>query len=134
MKKLFIFVVLLVPVITVAENFPAMDKQQMQAMMDQAQKMQTCMKNIDQSEMQAFEQRGRKMEAEVKAMCAAGNRSEAQSKAITFSKEVAASSFIQKLKSCGDMMKGIISNLPKMMRSYEDQKDGSKHHICDEFK
>lgn len=118
------------PVITFAENYPAMDKQQMQAMMQQAEKMQACMKNIDQSELHSFEQRGRQMAAEVKVMCNAGQRSAAQSKVIAFSQEIAASPALQKMKKCGEMMKGMMPSIQKMIPSY-DSKNSSKHHVCD---
>lgn len=131
MRISIIILVLLMPLFAVAENYPSMDKQQMQAMMQQAQKMQACMKNIDQSELQSFEQRGRQMATEVKAMCNAGKRSAAQSKVIAFSQEVAASPVLQKMKNCGEMMQGMMPKLPQMIQSYEAKKGNSKLHICD---
>lgn len=122
---------LLIPAIVVGQNHPGIDSQQMQLMMQQAKEMQACMKNIDKSEMQAFEKRGRQMEAEIKSMCKAGNRSEALTKAIEFSKEVAASSTVNQLKQCGEMMKGILDGLPKMLQNYEE--DNANRHICDEL-
>ncbi|MCK5189866.1 MAG: hypothetical protein KAI44_00220 [Methylococcales bacterium] len=133
MRHLTGLVILLIPVIAIAQN-PAdfgFDQQQMQAMMQKGQEMQACMKNIDQTEMQAFEQKGRKMEAEVKELCAAGKRAEALSKAMAFGKEVMNSSAMQQMKKCGEMMQGMMPGVTQFSKDYEN--DDSQGHVCDNF-
>ena len=131
MRNLTGLVMLLIPVIAIAQS-PAdfgFDQQQMQAMMQKGQEMQACMNNIDQTEMKAFEQQGRQMEAEVKELCAAGQRAEALNKAMAFGKKVMNNSAMQQMKKCGEMMQGMMPEMLQFSRDYEN--DDSQGHICD---
>ena len=129
MKKVVCFVTLLMPVLASGGNFPGGNQQDMQIMMQKAQEMQACMQNIDQVKMQAFQQRAQQLGAEIKALCAAGKRSEAVAKAMVFSREMVADSSIQEMKKCGEMMKGFMPDLTNIAETYVD--DGSKGHLCD---
>lgn len=129
MKKLILLSVLLIPGTVFAENNGGFDQQQMQALMQKAQEMQECMNNVDRSEIQALEVRGKQLELEVKKMCASGQRAEAQSKAIAFTKEFANSSSMKEIKKCGEMAKEVMSQFPKISQSSED--GGTESHICD---
>ncbi len=129
MKKLVLSVILIMPVVVFAENPIGIDQQQMQAMMEKAQEMQACMNNVDKAEMKELEIRGRQLEAEVKQLCALGKRSEAQNKAIAFTKEFASSASMKEIQKCGEMAKEIMSGFPKVTQSTE--KSVSEGHICD---
>ena len=107
-----------------------MDQQQMQAMMQKTQEMQTCMQNVDESEMQAFQQRAEKMGAEVKALCAAGKRAEAQNKMMSFAKELNNDDTMQTLKKCGEIMQGMMPEFAGIAQTQES--DDPKSHICDQ--
>lgn len=112
-----------------AENMGEMSEQKMQQMMQQAQGLATCMQNIDQTEMQAFEQRAKQVEAEMQALCASDKRDEAMQKAIAFSKEVSNNKAIQEMKKCGEGMKNMMPSVAMV-----EQNDGagkSVGHICD---
>ena len=133
MRYFTVLVMLLIPVMAFAQS-PAdfgFDQQQMQAMMQKGLEMQACMENIDQTEMQALEQKGRQMEAEVKALCAAGQRDEALSKAMAFGKKVMSNAGMQQMKKCGEMMQGMMPNMSQFSRDYEN--DDSQGHICDDL-
>jgi hypothetical protein len=130
MKKIMVLAILFIPVAVFAENYPGFDQQQMQAMMQKAQEMQACMNNVDQTEMQELERRGKLLEVEVKKLCASGRRSEAQSKAIAFTKEFANSSSMKEVQKCGEMAKEIMSAFPKVAQSSENN-DAAGGHICD---
>lgn len=108
-----------------------MDEAQMQQLMQQAQQMQTCMENIDQAEMDAFQQKSEAMETEVKALCAAGKRDAAEARAMAFGREMANSSIMQQMKQCGEGMKHRLPNLPQAAQPEEDN-DTTPHHVCDE--
>lgn len=123
------YIVLFTPVIVCAENQTGFDQQQMQAMMQKAQEMQACMNNVDRTEMDELEQRGKLLEAEVKKLCASGQRSEAQSRAVDFTNEMANSSSMKELRKCGEMAKEMMSAFPKIGKTSDD--DGSDIHICD---
>jgi len=125
MKYAVVFFMLLLPIAVLAENMGEMDEQQM---MQQAQGMQTCMQNIDQAEMQAFEQRAQQMEAETQALCAGGKRDEAMQKAMAFGKEVSNNKAMQDMRKCGEGMENM---MPKMAIAESEGKENPGHHICD---
>ncbi|MBS4050526.1 MAG: hypothetical protein KGZ69_04920 [Methylomonas sp.] len=129
MKKPMAFCLLLLPVGATAQNMP-MTEAQMQQMMQQAQSMQNCMANIDQSEMEAFQHKAEAMDAEVKALCAEGKRDEAMARAMAFGKETAQSTLMQDMKKCGEGMKNLMPNLPKTAQAPDE--GGKPRHICDE--
>lgn len=126
MKQTIVFFMLWLPLTVLAENMGEMSEEQMQQMMQQAQGMQTCMQNIDQAEMQAFEQRAQQMQSETQALCASGKRDEAMQVAMDFGKEVSSNKAMQEMKKCGEGMKNM---MPKIIaQTSEQQKAG---HICD---
>ncbi len=127
MKKLAFLLFLLIPSISVAQNYPRMNETDMQQMMQQMEKMETCMKKVDESKLKALEQRSRQMETEVKSLCAKGKRDEAQQKAISFGKEVANDETMKTMMKCGEMMKDV---MPKMSFTGLDKESASRH-ICD---
>jgi hypothetical protein len=126
MKQAIVFLMLWLPLSVFAENMGGMSEEQMQQMMQQAQSMQTCMQNVDQAEMQAFEQRAQKMQSETQALCASGKRDEAMKVAMAFGKEVSGNKAMQEMKKCGEGMQNM---MPKIIaQTSEQQKPG---HICD---
>ncbi|MGZ8159610.1 MAG: hypothetical protein ACXWT1_02550 [Methylobacter sp.] len=131
MKQAFVLFMLLLPLSAFAENMGSMSEEQMQQMMQQAQGMQACMQNIDQAEMQAFEQRAKQMSAETQALCASGKRDEAMQTAMAFSKEVSGNKAMQAMKKCGEGMKNMMPKIAAVDRNDEHGKSG--HHICDSF-
>ena len=129
--KSSMLVMLFMPLIVFAQDFPGFDSKQMQGMMQRAQEMQSCMKNIDQTEMKALEQKGKQMQAEVKKLCMAGKRDQALDKAVAYSKEMAKSSAIQEMKKCGEKMQEMMPELSQFSKDYSS--DNSEGHICDNW-
>ncbi len=117
------------PLIVHAQGYQGMSEADMQSMMQNMEKMQSCMQNINMEEIEALEKRSKQMETEVKSLCAAGKRDEAQKKAMAFGKEVSASTTVQTMKKCGEMMQGAMQNMPFAMEDTDDEKRG---HICDD--
>jgi len=74
-----------------------------QQQMAAAMKMQQCMANLDPSVMEKIEASGKKFEAEVKALCKAGKREEAQNAAMAYGREMATSEEMKAMAKCGDM-------------------------------
>ena len=103
-----------------------MTDEQMQQMMENTQKMQDCMSGIDPSAMRSLEEKGRKLDAEVKALCAAGKRKEAQDKAIAYGKEMSATKEMKQMQKCGEMMQ----QSPAFRGNMEPGKGG---HVCDGY-
>lgn len=132
MKKLLVGSLLAFPVAVSAQNFGGMpmNEAQMQQMMQQAQQMQECMANIDQAELDAFQQKAEEMDAEVKALCAAGKRDAAMARAMAFGKETMNNKVMQDMQKCGEGMRNMMPNLPRTAQPHED--GGQPRHICDE--
>jgi predicted lipoprotein len=129
MKKLTAFLILCLPLVAAMAQQPGeMDEAQMQQMMQQMESMQNCMQNIDQAEMQAFQERAQKMNEEVKALCAAGKRDEAVATAMEFGKEAASNKAMQEMKKCGE---GMQQMMPKIVEQTQNDNSSNKHHICD---
>lgn len=101
----------------------------MQDLLQQAQKAQACMKDIDQSQFETLEQEGQKMRANIKSLCSAGKRNEAQQQAISYSKEMMSKPEIKKIKKCSDMLRGMMPELPfgNFEEKYKNQ------HVCDDI-
>jgi len=129
MKQAVVLFMLLLPLSVFAENMGGMDEEQMQQMMQQAQGMQTCMQDVDQAEMQAFEQRAKQMEADTQALCALGKRDEAMQLATAFGKEASDNKAMQAMKKCGE---GMTNMMPKMAITAQNDEPGKPgRHICD---
>ena len=132
MKISAIILLLLMPMVTVAQNYQNMSEEDMQKMMQQAQKMQSCMQNIDQAKLKAIDQRSSQILANIDSLCASGKRDEAQEKAISYGKEMAKDPTMQAMKKCsemmsGEMMQGMMPKTPLM----DLDKDLSSRHVCD---
>jgi hypothetical protein len=135
MKISAIILALLLPLTAIAQNYPGMggsgmSESDMQNMMQQAQKMQTCMQGIDQSRLQAFEQQASQVEAEVKSLCRNGKRDDAQQEAIAFAREITSNPDIQKMMKCTEGMSNMMPKMP-----FTDQASGSDtsvKHVCDQ--
>jgi hypothetical protein len=87
----------------------------------------SCMENIDEEKMQEFEQRSQEFDNEVKALCAAGKRDEAEKKAAAFGKEIASDPMMQQIQKCNKMMESMLS---KMDYNLKDA-DIDDRHVCD---
>lgn len=107
-----------------------MSDQQMQAMMAYAQAMQSCAANIDDASMQS---RSAQMHEEMKQLCAAGKRDEAQSRAIAYGQEMAADPSMKAMQECMKKAESLKPDIPGMEAPPTDdftQFDQS-HHVCD---
>ncbi len=133
MKISTIILLLLMPMITVAQNYQNMSEEDMQKMMQQAQKMQSCMQNIDQAKLDALDQRSSQMRTKVESLCAKGKRDEAQETAISYGKEMAKDPTMQAMRKCSEMMSGEMMQgmMPEMPFIDMKDKDRSSHHVCD---
>lgn len=128
-KILFVLIVSTLFIQAVQSQEGQMSEEQMRQMMQNAQKMQKCFANIDQSAMEAMAARGKKLEAEVKALCSAGKRDQAQSKAMAYGKEISSSKEMQAMKKCGAMAGQMMKNSPWGVG--EDGRNSKGGHICD---
>lgn len=127
MKISVVLLFLLIPTAAFAQSYRGMSEADMQKMIQQMEKMQTCVEQVDKNKLKALEQRSRRIEQEVKALCADGKRDQAQKKAISFGEEVVKDPTIKQVRQCGEMMDSI---MPTMAFTAED-KPSTSHHVCD---
>lgn len=107
----------------------SMNSADMQKMMQGAQAMQACMKNIDQSAMQRLSAESEQLHTDIKALCATGKRDKAQSKVLAFSKQAAKDPAMKAMAECGKQMQGI---MPKQALPYADaEHEYADRHVCD---
>ncbi len=127
MRKL-ILLLAVVPAFVAAQSNSGMSEDMMK-MMEQGQKAQACMQDIDTSEFDRLEQEGNKMEAEIKALCDSGKRDQAQDQAIAYSKEMMAMPAMQKMRECSELMRGMLPKMP--FDNFEEE--FKNKNICDEM-
>ncbi len=127
--QIYLAAIAFLPISSYAQ-FGNMTEAQMQTMMQQGLKMQECFGQIDPSAMKRLSERGQSIDAEITALCRAGNRDQAQSKAMAFAREMASDPSIHAMKKCGE---GMADMLPKIVTESEDYDDPetSSRHICD---
>ncbi|HFQ88636.1 MAG TPA: hypothetical protein ENK27_01050 [Desulfobulbus sp.] len=135
MKTLTLLALILLPLPVAAQTYPGMNmnQQDMQKMMLQAQKAQACMEKVDKKALEAMEQESRQFEAEIRALCAAGKRGQAQEKALAYGRRMTASPVVREMKRCAEMMQGMMKNLvPGMDTRFMNEDPGrSPANICD---
>lgn len=133
MKKIVtIILIVLLPAVVFAQDFQNMSEQDMQKMMEQAQKMQACMEQVDQSQLAGLEQRSKEFEAELKALCDAGKRDKAQQKAMEYGKEMMDNPALKQMRKCGEMAEGMMTKMMPQMEIVEEDFDYSTKHVCDQ--
>ena len=118
---------MLTPIITFAQYPSGMNEGDMNNMMQQMQKMQSCMAKIEQKKLQGLEKQSKQFMVEVKFLWAKGKWGEAQEKAISFAKEMENSTVINTMKKCGDIMKGMMPEMSHMDQFVDDPNT----HVCD---
>lgn len=111
-----------------AANMSSMEGMNMQQMMAQMQKMQQCLLKVDEAELRHYESRVSKLEVELRALCQAGDREQAQEKAIAFGKEITSSKAFKTIESCTKDMQ-INAFMPKV----PDFDNLGDRHICNEL-
>ncbi len=129
--KAFLTTLLFIPPMILAQNYQGMSQEDMQRMMQQAQKAQACMQKIDQSKLQALGSEAEQVEAEIKDLCKKGKRAAAEKKAYVFAKKMNTSPEVKAARKCSEMMRGLI---PSMGFIDKASKKKSDKHICDDMK
>jgi len=127
MKILVMVIFLLSPGAVLAQQ--GMD----QEIMQQLQKMVTCMAAINEKEMKALEEETKNFEAEAKGLCKSGKRDKAQELAMEFSKKVVNSPALITMRKCTEKIYESMKEMTPNMEPGEIVKDYSKVHVCDQI-
>jgi hypothetical protein len=125
MKIFVVAAILSMPILVNAQTPPGMNQGDMQKL----QEMMMCMNKVDQTQLKALEKRQQQFEVEIKSLCQNGKRSQAQKRAMSFTKEMMKNPTIAQIKNCGEMAKSIFPDMPFMEK---DEKD-SNRHVCDSY-
>ncbi len=130
MKLILTIILIIIPYSAIAQN-DDMQGADMQKMMQGMQKMQECMANVDQAELQNMESEAEEFSAEIQALCDQGKRSKAQKKAIKYSKKIMKNPAMKQMQKCGEMANEFIpAHLQES--TVEEEFDFSNKHVCDE--
>jgi TolA-binding protein len=114
------------------QNMPALDAAQIQQMQARAQEMQACMENVDQAALEKLQQEGEAVGHEIKALCSAGKREQAQSRAMDYGRRIAGTPALAEMRKCGEMMQGMMAAMPMPNLPGQDGNGGASH-VCDEI-
>jgi hypothetical protein len=123
-RSAILFAALVCAPLVQAQN--GMTEEQMQKMMANAGKLQTCMQNIDPTVMQRIEEKGNAIQTEIKTLCATGKRDEALQKAMVYGKEMSESGDFKQLRDCGEMA---VAMAPGFIANNPGNPDAG--HVCD---
>lgn len=116
---------------SVTVHAQAMDQNEMMAQM---MEMQKCFQSIDQSEINALQQRALELQHTIKSLCSKGQESKATQQAIAFGTEIAQSQTVKKIRQCTEKIPDVMKNMPNPMAAYETyEKDFSTVSICEEI-
>ncbi|MBL4762838.1 MAG: hypothetical protein JKY93_09070 [Gammaproteobacteria bacterium] len=83
-----------------------------------AEKMRQCLLFAEPGVLQAFENKGVRLDREIKRLCDQGERNKAQSKAYDFATEIYKSSSISTFRVCGKIRPELDSELRQIMKRY----------------
>ena len=130
MKILTGITLLLLPMISIAQNPYEIDDPAIQKMMEEMQKYETCMAKIEQSKFIEIQLLQEQFVEEVRPLCASGDRDKAQKRAIMFGKEMSNHPVILEISKCDKLLSSELAKeeLDDMDFNYET----SNIHVCDE--
>lgn len=116
-----------------AENMSPMDTPQMQNMIQQMNKMQQCLQEVDEMELHRYEEKINALEIELRRLCKAGKDAEAQQKAVAFARELNASKIFQQIEACSAEMRhsGFMPPAPLTLENIEQDQGES---ICNHYR
>lgn len=83
-----------------------------------AEKMRQCLLFVDQAALQEFENKGLRLDREIKSLCAKGERNKAQSKAYGFGTEIYKSTSVSTFRVCAKIQPEFDSALLQIMKRY----------------
>lgn len=128
MTRFLTFTTFSIIALTANAQYPAgMSEADMQQMMQGAGAIASCMGNIDQTAMERLGKESEQVYAEVKALCDAGKRDEAQAKAMTFAREKADDPTMQAIVECSTPAQGMMPQMQSALTVEELQ----NRHVCD---
>ncbi len=127
--KILMTVLTLVVAATAWAQQPGMTPEMMQNMQRSMGEMQKCFASIDQKALERLQAQAKEMEAEVKRLCAAGDRAGAQDKALAYGIQMSKDPELQKMRKCGEAFQSMA--MPGQFFPEDKTEQESRQHICD---
>ncbi|MDH5387842.1 MAG: hypothetical protein OEY06_05290 [Gammaproteobacteria bacterium] len=122
----------LLPYSAFALDFQNMDQASMEKMMQNMQKMQMCMSNINEKKLKKLQASSEKFASSIKSLCKKGKRDEAQEKAISYSEKFVNDPTMKQMKKCGAMAKGMMPDMSIILAKDDGENEkGKEDHVCD---
>lgn len=115
--------------IATAQNHPTVNQSDMKKMMQVMQKVQACMEELDQAELDALQRSSEQAMQKIDALCAQGKRDQAQDRAYDYAQKMSSDPTVQQLRRCGEMADGAIPMdiIPRTL----EKEDYAGRHVCD---
>lgn len=132
-RPILITLLALLPATPLVAQQEGMSEEQLQQMMQGAMQMAACFQNLDQDKLQAMATRGKAIEQELRQLCAAGDRSTAQRKAMDFGREFTQSDEFKQLQQCGDMAQSLLDGMPDYFKGTMPEGSSDQRHVCDDL-
>ena len=117
----------------ITQSAPGMNEQQMQQMQQMMQQAQKCFSKLDQSKFKELEAKGKRMHADIEALCKAGKRDKAMSTAMKYSKEMDNDPQLKEMRKCSEKMEGMMTNMPQTYMPPTSEDSEKDVHICDDL-
>lgn len=109
------------------QNMNSGEGANMQQLQQHALEMQACLGGIDQSELERLRVDSTAVQADIRALCSAGQRDAAQVRAVEFGQRVAATPELSELAGCTTMLGDLLP--PITATAVEEAAD--REHVCD---
>ncbi|MEX2481617.1 MAG: hypothetical protein WD928_12245 [Gammaproteobacteria bacterium] len=103
------------------------DGANLQQLQQRALEMQACVGKIDQTELERLRTESEAVEADIRALCGAGQRDAAQARAVEFGQRVAATPELSELAGCSTMIGEMLPPITAV--AVEEAAD--REHVCD---
>lgn len=129
MKKLIGSALLLLSATTHAQT-PGMSEQNMADLVGMLDGLASCIGQLDEQRLEELGKRAEESGKEIEALCEAGKRDEAQSRAVRHAKEFMADPEYKKVMQCGEAAQGMLPDLTDM---YDPDSGDESQHVCDAF-
>jgi hypothetical protein len=128
MKLLTGCVLVLLPLMSSAQNFGNIDPATAAILIQQVEKAKVCMGKADQAELQALQTEAEAKRDEVLAMCDAGKRDAAQAETIAYAEQSMRKPIVKEFQACMGVA-GVTIPMLAMMQLQNPETTGT--HVCD---
>ncbi len=111
-----------------AQDWGNIDKDQLSAVMGQAQEMKACLDKVDESKLEALQAEAEGVQQKVQQLCQQGNRARAQATAVEYGQKLSADPTVKELQECAGLAG---KTIPQMAWSQLEDSEDVREHVCD---